>query len=964
MPARFSAPVPTLNAPPYPPLSSDAGSTFAGILFGGYFTSPGLSSDFYSNDIPVCDDPFLEEYNVDVKINQTLQLVAEALLQVPQGGSADGTTDIMLVMGGDFQHENSPSWYLNTDALIHYLNLDGRVRAFYSTPSLYADAKLEAGRSYTKKTADFMPYAIFPHGYLTGFYSSRPGLKGYIRETSSVFAAARQLQAFAGGAADMGRGNPLYRLERALGVAQHHDAITGTSRQDVAYDYARRLAAGREDAEVLLSAALSRLVGGPGAGVPFEACDLSNTTICPALEAGRPVVLLLYNQQAQARALNLRLPVGLPPGVASWALSDAAGAPLPAQRLPLSAVDVALRTRVQRVYPQPCDHLAGAWTNPAGNAFPWSGSGGAAKLFELRAGAGAGAFTAHSSDPDATGWVSAAGQLSADNSSAVLIFNLTAGGAPVTVHSAVSSACDTFFMEGGLRWRLVESAAPPPVTPDMEWLAFAVAELPPAGYTVVFLEPVASAGDAPHTHASRLRRLEPAPGAPPQVLSNGLIRLTFDGDSHELSQYEEAGGLSLPLRAQLGWYNASRGTLADAGGISGAYIFRPNSSTLWPVEGSSPPSLELLEGPILSEARSAYQGQPAPGTAAPWASSVTRLWAGARAVQVEYTIGPIPTAADGWGKEVVARYDTPLASGGVWWTDSNGRDSVRRARDARPDYNLTVQEEVAGNYYPVSGFIFLEDAASGATLSVVVDRAQGGASLADGSLELMLHRRLVLDDDLGVNEALTEPGLSQGDAGLVIRTTHTLALAASGVEGALRRRAALAEALWRPLLRFAPLDAPPSAWAAAHNPRFAGLPDALPLSLHLLTAQPLGPGALLLRLAHSFEAGEGGEAATPASAALGRLFAPALLTLGACVEMTISGNQPLASAPSVTYATTGGGAITLPIVPDPPAGEEQTVTLQALQIRTFECAATFHNGPPIVLPARVVTRRGRREGRG
>lgn len=142
------APSPTMGA---------GGSTFAGILYGGYCTVGGLSMDFFSDDAPIMDDPRLEDYNVDSIINRTVSTVYDALKQVPQGGLDDGTSDIMLVLGCDFEWENAGSWYLNTDRLIHFLNLDGRVNAFYSTPSIYAAAKLEAGRTYTRKTDDFFP---------------------------------------------------------------------------------------------------------------------------------------------------------------------------------------------------------------------------------------------------------------------------------------------------------------------------------------------------------------------------------------------------------------------------------------------------------------------------------------------------------------------------------------------------------------------------------------------------------------------------------------------------------------------------------------------------------------------------------------------------------------------------------------------------------------------------------------
>jgi Glycosyl hydrolases family 38 C-terminal domain. len=38
------------------------------------------------------------------------------------------------------------------------------------------------------------------------------------------------------------------------------------------------------------------------------------------------------------------------------------------------------------------------------------------------------------------------------------------------------------------------------------------------------------------------------------------------------------------------------------------------------------------------------------------------------------------------------------------------------------------------------------------------DRAQGGASLAEGQIELMVHRRITRDDARGVGEALNEVG--------------------------------------------------------------------------------------------------------------------------------------------------------------------------------------------------------------
>lgn len=47
-------------------------------------------------------------------------------------------------------------------------------------------------------------------------------------------------------------------------------------------------------------------------------------------------------------------------------------------------------------------------------------------------------------------------------------------------------------------------------------------------------------------------------------------------------------------------------------------------------------------------------------------------------------------------------------AGGDFYTDSNGREMLRRVRDSRPTWDLEVIEPVAGNFYPVTSAIYLE----------------------------------------------------------------------------------------------------------------------------------------------------------------------------------------------------------------------------------------------------------------
>lgn len=48
----------------------------------------------------------------------------------------------------------------------------------------------------------------------------------------------------------------LNTMREAMGVLQHHDAVTGTEKQHVAFDYARLLSEGFADCDIIVNAAL------------------------------------------------------------------------------------------------------------------------------------------------------------------------------------------------------------------------------------------------------------------------------------------------------------------------------------------------------------------------------------------------------------------------------------------------------------------------------------------------------------------------------------------------------------------------------------------------------------------------------------------------------------------------------------------------------------------------------------
>mmetsp|Transcript_3417 Transcript_3417/g.9779 ORF Transcript_3417/g.9779 Transcript_3417/m.9779 type:complete len:702 (-) Transcript_3417:135-2240(-) len=313
------------------------GEVFTGVFPDqSYGPPPGLCFDEAqcNGGMPVMDDECLEDGNVQSYIDLVVD-VARRYANASQADLSAGAVNVLFLMGSDFQYENADEWYRNLDKLIHYVNKDGRVNAFYSNPEIYTDAKYLEGVKRPVKTDDFMPLANNAQSYWTGFFSSRPTLKRYERVQAGYLQAARQLQMWANlpvnkyVSSQLASGQPWYRywfgigrhdmdpLAAAVALTQHHDAVTGTEKQHVAYDYAFRLAAGGAVADLAVQEALSVLTGagpGPALGGEFVLCKLLNESSCPvadlASRTGKPFTIAVYNPLSERRLFPVRVPVG------------------------------------------------------------------------------------------------------------------------------------------------------------------------------------------------------------------------------------------------------------------------------------------------------------------------------------------------------------------------------------------------------------------------------------------------------------------------------------------------------------------------------------------------------------------------------------------------------------------------------------------------------------------------------
>ena len=160
------------------------------------------------------------------------------------------------------------------------------------------------------------------------------------------------------------------------------------------------------------------------------------------------------------------------------------------------------------------------------------------------------------------------------------------------------------------------------------------------------------------------------------VISNKHLRLTFSLDSGRLTKVENLESeISLNVDQQFLWYNASIGNSASQQ-ASGAYIFRPNSST--PFSVGEPSSISMFKSDILQEVHQVFS---------PWVSQTVRLYSNKPYAEFEYTVGPIKMASSPeLGKEVISRFDTSLKTNGVFYTDANGREMQLRKRNYRPTW--------------------------------------------------------------------------------------------------------------------------------------------------------------------------------------------------------------------------------------------------------------------------------------
>ena len=889
------------------PSLGDDSQIFSGLSgeYGGNY-GPPAGFNWNGNDEPVETNHHLTTYNVPSRVEAAVQFALN------QANMTRGE-NIMWTMGSDFNYEDAEVWFTNMDKLLESVNNDGRMKMQYSSPAEYVAAKrAETNVQWPITTDDFFPYADGPHQFWTGYFTSRPALKGYVRSSSALFTAARLLQSVVGGEED-----PLMelnRLEEAMGVTQHHDAVSGTAKQHVAFDYARRLSAGVEQASIVISRAISTLNNdtrkssgkssgtssgnsndADGAASEYEMCSRLNETVCAATSnvapGGDDVEIVMWNSLGHSRTSEL-------------------------VTIPVSTSDVTVKNKMS-------GKIVPSQTYAAGETV---------------------------------------GNYARD-------------------------------------------------TKETEWVVSFAVDLPPLGHATYTLE-IGTPQELESKEVSAIDRSSTS------TLENEYLLVNFSSNGLMESVTNKETGISVQMLQTFCYYISSRGD-KKSGQRSGAYIFRPTSQSCYPiqqVDGGA--TVTAVQGDVVSEIRQVFSDWLTQTIRLPAGARHLELEHTVGAIPFRSTTanktleqcvswrqtgncdpnGPrepdkdqhcltsILETSSGYcecyggrkaqlsscghtsftceqacyfteGREIVSRFNTSIASNGMLSTDSNGREMLLRKKNHRTMWNFSQTESIAGNYYPVNTAASLSDGAT-AEMTLLVDRASGVGSIADGEMEVMLHRRILDDDGRGVGEPLNETrdiysyagdfGGTHSGPGLVIRGTHRITLEEPKKAASIWRP--LADQMYAPPLMLVRQTTASSVSSASSSTTSSTTPsstssstshladDGLPANLQLMTLQSLSKTELLVRISHQYGIGEDAMLSLPATVDVAALLSKETFDVVSVREVSLTNSMNKSAvleqrARNLEWNTEGA----------PPSPhewrhaemEETTVTLGPLEIKTF-----------------------------
>ncbi|CAG9856048.1 unnamed protein product [Phyllotreta striolata] len=443
-------------------------------------------------------------------------------------------------------------------------------------------------------------------------------------------------------------------------------------------------------------------------------------------------------------------------------------------------------------------------------------------------------------------------------------------------------------------------------------LVFAAKNLPPMGLQIYHVRKTSNSLPGQKQFDSSTFKLNST--------SNLLETVTFNGKTYYVSQTFQM-------------YYSANGKYDGTYTNSGAYLFRPSSSK--PEELGNVEISYSVKGNVVDEVHQKWKDDNAD------ISQIIRWYHDEDYLEFDWLIGNInlteKSSRKFGGKEFITKFTVTddFSNNNTFYTDSNGREMIQRKLNQRWDYTYDpTYEPVASNYYPVTSKIVMKDELKDMEVAVLNDRSQGGSSLDIFSLELMLHRRLLYDDNKGVAENLNEiefmkPVYVRGSHYLVVGSTKGQDF--NGKSTAAVERILAQKKLVQPWIGVSSINKTYEEIRKSSNLRYEGLKSSLPENVNILTFEPWSSNQYLLRLEHIMEKNEDKDLSTPTTIDLKNAFKH--FNIKNMTETTLGANELLSdfNKRGRYIWVKNDKESTKSANVDDDAG----ITLQPMQIRTF-----------------------------
>ncbi|XP_045508968.1 lysosomal alpha-mannosidase-like isoform X1 [Colias croceus] len=835
---------------------------FTGVLYNTYSPPPGFCFDVLCDDEPIIDDPDSPMFNVDERINKFLTYVTDQ-------GKNYRTQNVIITMGGDFTYQDATMWYTNLDKLIEYANLkaakDGlNIKLFYSTPDCYLKAVKDANPTLPIKQDDFFPYASDPTAYWTGYFTSRPTTKYFERLGNRYLQVLKQLQVI--GHLQEHNKFVLNELKSAMGVMQHHDAVTGTEKQHVAHDYERLLDSAIDDATIIAGQAFNKISQRSDTKPPiytYERCRF-NESSCSVSENSEQFVVTMYNPVGW----KVKQPIRIPVTEGKYSVFSPQGREIVSQLIKIPDFVLNIPTRQSKATHE---LVFIAYLHPLG-----------VKSYYIQKKSKISKRNAKKSNDIYLNvndyfknirenidfeYIDDVNRQDRDAPEKDINLSFRNFDKKIDVQEKIDD------LSTNVKEKIDTEKIDNEKIDKADWNVLkdkdSSKDYIDEGERLKGAERVLDRKRSyPFVKDDEIRMLADenivVERADESYMENEHFKLRLDGNG-------QITHLILPdrtfnLKIEFFYWTGSIGdNTKPENRSSGAYIFRPKTTQPY---GISFNTIANPKGRVVQELWFESDQNVA---------AIVRIYNELKYFEIDYTVGPIDIKDDN-GKEYIIRYDTNIVNNGIFYTDSNGRQFLKRKLNERPQWNLTLEEPIAGNYYPVTNDIFIDD--GDVRMSVLTDRAQGGSSLQEGQIELMLHRRLLHDDAFGVGEALNETANGKG---LVVRGRQRVLFENSNSH--VFKQKSIYEYHLEPIVFVSDAkDLEFKDWVTLDN-CFVGLKNELPEGIHLLTLEPWSEGKVLLRFENYLQKSEN----STREIDLNGIFS--FLTISQFRETTLAANQ-------------------------------------------------------------------------